>query len=131
MASSAKKNAVEGPKLQVGARECTKEGGALLSSELLPSFKALTWILRCSASLGNGVSEDQEVGKGAQSPRPPWGMTEPQEWPVSCATRTHPPVSTHLWGFALWGSLPWCLFSGLHPLLLILTLLTEGPVSLI
>lgn len=80
-----------------------KRGGALLSSELLPSFKALTWILRCSASLGNGVSGGQEVGKGAQSPSSPWGMTEPQEWPVSCATRTPPPVRHPPLGFCTLG----------------------------
>ena len=49
MGSSAKKEPCRGPQTSGWSMGMYKRGGALLSSELLPSFKALTWILRCSA----------------------------------------------------------------------------------
>ena len=55
------------------------------------------------SSLGNGASEDQEIGKGAQSLSCPWGMMEPQEWPVSCVTRAHPPSRHPPLGFCTLG----------------------------
>ena len=106
---------------------CKREG-ALLSSELLPSFKVLTWILRCSASPGNGTSEDQEMGRGSPEPELPLGhggaSGVAHELCHTCPPTQQAPTS----GVLHWGSLPWCLFSELHPLLLILTLLTEGPI---